>query len=232
MKRALPDDTDGWKQRIVLNVSGRQIETSLATLNKSSFFRGMFEDAVPEEVVFVDADPVAFELLLRFMRRGVVNLALPKGEPAVCCAVLVEADFFGVDELLNAVKAAAWENSQPPVWLDSKRAGWSLSTFDPVPSMPLPLMGDLIARKTQADMAALFDKECGSIGEAIDAGVLPERYWNRAERKVVSMVAAAHTTWAAIGFHSMLAREWTWTSSNPCGVCPCPLEPTDTTAQR
>jgi hypothetical protein len=36
--------------------------------------------------------------------------------------VLAEADFFGVDELLNIVKAAAWENSQPPVWMDPKRA--------------------------------------------------------------------------------------------------------------
>jgi hypothetical protein len=77
MKRVRQDDTEGWKQRVVLNVSGRQIETSITTLNKSSYFRGMFDSAVPDEVVFVDADPNAFELLLRFMRRGAVNLALP-----------------------------------------------------------------------------------------------------------------------------------------------------------
>ena len=99
-----------------MNVGGRAFETTTSLLQqKTMYFRGMFDSAAaPETEVFVDRDPDAFAVLLRFLRHGIVARALPRGDPDVCAAVLAEADFFGVETLLQPVKAAAYRNMQAP----------------------------------------------------------------------------------------------------------------------
>eukprot|EP00966_Prymnesium_polylepis_P156396 3613150-Prymnesium_polylepis.1 len=100
----------------------------------------MFESAAPETEVFVDRDPEAFAVLLRFMRHGRVGSVLtPKMDPALCAAVISEADFLGVDSLLETVKAAATRNMLRP-------------QFKP----------DWERFQTDADAAAHFDQNVGT----------------------------------------------------------------------
>ena len=45
------------------------------------------------------------------MRSGpVVGGLLPRSDPALCAAIIAEADFFGVEALLQHVKARAWRH--------------------------------------------------------------------------------------------------------------------------
>ena len=174
---------DGWSEhKIVLNVGGRRFETTTTLLElKTTYFRGMFESAVPGsrvDDIFVDRDPDGFALLLRFMRQGAVAAVLPRNDPALCTAVLAEADFFGVDALLQAVKAKAYRNVAPTSRFSSD------------------------TELEDAEAARLFDTSVGSISEAIEAGVLPARFFARVQRTVRTLVQPQSTCWVQVGFIS------------------------------
>jgi hypothetical protein len=170
----------------VLNVGGRTFRTTTSLLQqKTSYFRGMFDSAAPEAEVFIDRDPDAFAILLRFLRHGIVARALPRGDPDLCAAVLAEADFLGVETLLQPVKVAAYRNMQVPrsrVGAISQRLNDSSGELD------------------DDGAAHAFDEAVGSITEAIEAGVLPARFFAPVVLTVRSMVPPQSTCWAQIGF--------------------------------
>ena len=78
-------------------------------------------------------------------------LELPEHDPALCRQVLREAQFLGLDALLVHVKAAAHRNAHPDG-----------------------------AETDATALAAALDAEHGGLDGAIEAGVLPARYFGRA----------------------------------------------------
>ena len=94
---------------VLLNVGGTKFSTSITTLTSSSaYFQSLFSEEwannrpnSPDDEVFVDQDPVPFQVLLSFMRLGKVqasDFTLP---------VLLQAKFFGMERLLAAVRGVA-----------------------------------------------------------------------------------------------------------------------------
>lgn len=191
---AATEGANAWSEhKIVLNVGGRRFETTTSLLQqKTTYFKGMFDSATPSQEVFVDRDPEAFAMLLRFLRHGIVARSLPRGDPDLCAAVLAEADFFGVEALLQPVKAAAHRNMQP----STSRMG-AISQQNLIENMEH-------AKRMLDDHAAAdaFDKDVGSIVEAIEKGVLPTRFFGPPRRTIQSLVPPSSTCWAQIGFIS------------------------------
>ena len=58
--------------------------------------------------LFVDQDPKAFEVLLNYMRSGMVYL--PRDDPYLCKKALMLAEYLGVHGFLIAVKAITMKN--------------------------------------------------------------------------------------------------------------------------
>jgi hypothetical protein len=65
------------------------------------------DDDDEDDLLFVDQTPKSFEVLLAFMREGLIN------KTDITQSVLVQADFFGMDTLLRAVKCAAFRYMNP-----------------------------------------------------------------------------------------------------------------------
>ena len=145
---------------MTLDVGGTNFITSVSTLTgASSYFQHAFSDRWHEGdggSIFLDRDPEPFKLLLSYMRTGA--LELPESDPALCRRVLYEAEFFGVDSLLTEVKATA----QRHLHMDD--------------ATPPDEAGDDVTAT-----AARFDAEHGTLQQAIQSGVLPARFFGRAE---------------------------------------------------
>ncbi len=101
--------------RVVLNVGGTRFESSRSTLERaSSYFRSLltrWDDASDAEPLFIDCDANAFEVLLSYMRIGV--LTLPQNDEALCIRVLMHAEYLGLESLLEEVKIKAYVNMHP-----------------------------------------------------------------------------------------------------------------------
>jgi hypothetical protein len=108
---------------VKINVGGSIFTTTKTTLmSNSSYFMSRFSmtwDTTPQvdvdarddddedDLLFVDQNPKSFEVLLAFMREGLIN------KTDITQSVLVQADFFGMDTLLRAVKCAAFRYMNP-----------------------------------------------------------------------------------------------------------------------
>jgi hypothetical protein len=87
---------------IHLQVGGRRFTTTKETLTEESAFfssllSGRWENALEDGSYFIDADPVLFEHILRYLRRGVFPLFFDtaKGhDPYLYLALLEEARYF------------------------------------------------------------------------------------------------------------------------------------------
>ena len=100
--------------RVVLNVGGTRFESSRSTLERaSSYFRSLLTrwDDASDEPLFIDCDANAFEILLSYMRIGV--LTLPQADEALCIRVLMHAEYLGLESLLEEVKLKAYVNMHP-----------------------------------------------------------------------------------------------------------------------
>lgn len=143
--------------RVTIDVGGQLFVTSISTLTgASAYFSHAFSDrwqADGQEMLFLDRDPEPFGHLLSYMRSRA--LELPESDPALCRRVLHEAEFFGVESLLTEVKAVAHRHSNP----DNPDGG----------------------HLSDAAAAAAFDAEHGTLREAMRSGVLPERFFRRAD---------------------------------------------------
>eukprot|EP00956_Cyclotella_meneghiniana_P037931 scaffold146825_cov42-Cyclotella_meneghiniana.AAC.1 len=109
---------------VVLNMGGTRFSTSITTLsNSSAYFESLFSHEWAEsrdngdgEEVFVDQDPEPFRVLLSYMRLGKVEaseLTLP---------VLLQAKFFGMEQLLAAVRYVARRSDDESPLLAAARA--------------------------------------------------------------------------------------------------------------
>ena len=92
----------------------------------SSYFRSLLTrwDDDSDEPLFVDCDANAFDILLSYMRIGV--LTLPQNDEALCIRVLMHAEYLGLESLLEEVKIKAYENMHP----DSEDHPASVAAFD------------------------------------------------------------------------------------------------------
>ena len=112
--RKRPRSTD----KVSLNVGGEIFQTSASTLSaNSAFFARKFSsewsgaEDDDEEHIFLDRDADSFRLLLSCMRHRAA--LLPESDTLLCTRVLLEAQYLGVDWLLEQVKSAAWKHMHP-----------------------------------------------------------------------------------------------------------------------
>lgn len=110
-KRARGGDPD----RVVLNVGGTEFATSRSTLEPcSSYFARRFSEewaggAAGE--IFLDLDADCFRVLLSCMRRR--SALLPAADLDLCARVLLDAQYLGIDFLLDEVKATVQRHTHP-----------------------------------------------------------------------------------------------------------------------
>ena len=104
-------------------------------------------DAQSSRVIFLDQDPQAFELLLNYMRSGMVYL--PTDDAYLCKKTLMLAEYLGIHGFLVNVKAVTMKNI-------ARRDGY---------------LSDEVSE------AAQFDARFGSLRLAVDKGILPVCYF-------------------------------------------------------
>jgi len=146
--------------RVRLDVGGRIFVSSVPTLTAASaYFRARFSDEWCNEVessssieCFLDQDPGPFEHLLSFMRNGFI-----KSED-INEGVLIQAEFLGIERLLQAVKC--WASLQ----LHSHRF---VCVDDSKANTKVEMEGIL------NEIVSSFDEEYGGIMGAIATGILP-----------------------------------------------------------
>ena len=105
--------------RISIDVGGFMFHTNRSTLIGSSvYFRHMFsKDAwveAKQSTLFLDRDSDVFRILLSIMRGGPACCQmLPRDDKSLCVRVLRDAEFFGIDSLLNEVKIVTQKHLHP-----------------------------------------------------------------------------------------------------------------------
>ena len=159
---------------VELHVGGTaRFSTTVTTLSASShYFSAKFSGDWSQEsdsVLYLDRDAAPFEVLLSCMRSRTVAL-LPTDE-CMFKRVLLEAEFFGVDFVLNHVKAKAAQNIH-------------LRQYSKVEHNPLVERvkfgtgGDSNKIGSDADVALrYFNQKWPALEDAFKAGVLPARYF-------------------------------------------------------
>jgi hypothetical protein len=139
--------------RIVLDVGGTRFTTSATTLtSKRDYFASMLShwcDDGPPESLFLDRDPEPFKVLLTYMRTGLLELSADNA--SLARRVLVDAQFLGMQGLIDSVKMAVVENT----------GNITITTGQP-PQI-------------------VFDLLYGSLDAAIRCGALPDRYFGPAK---------------------------------------------------
>ena len=135
MKRATRDDSPPGtaerqkrrkQDRVALDVGGQLFHTSQTTLVANSmYFSRLYSDSWCDDgdgPQFLDRDPDAFRVLLSCMRTR--SIILPENDPELCARVLLEAEFLGVEWLLQEVKARAARNlNKEEQWFDQRYPG-------------------------------------------------------------------------------------------------------------
>mmetsp|Transcript_26521 Transcript_26521/g.44827 ORF Transcript_26521/g.44827 Transcript_26521/m.44827 type:complete len:396 (-) Transcript_26521:1326-2513(-) len=90
----------------VVNVGGTRFHTSRQTLTSGSCFfeaaLSRFAEGAQEDEFYVDRDPVPFPIILNYMRSGVLQCS--KEQQNMLMGVVLEADFYGMDGLVQEVK--------------------------------------------------------------------------------------------------------------------------------
>ena len=152
--------------RVTLHVGGETFVTCRATLEPaSSYFARRFSaewsSGVPSEDCFLDRDADSFRVLLSFMRCGHVSV-LPR-DPALFSRVLLDAEYFGIDSLIEQVKVKVQRH------LHSK---YVQTRFGQV-----ALSGDDLASVEARWTAAAFVEEHGGLHEALDTPWLVDRFF-------------------------------------------------------
>ncbi len=166
--------------RVTLNVGGTHMTTAMSTLEaRSSYFRSMFARWAGEDeeqrMLFLDCDVDAFRVLLSYMRSGVV--LLPRGDVDLCCRVLLQAEFLGMDAFLAEVKSVAWTNARPARGGGGRKGG---SSGADAASSSREGMSE---EARQAEDAAAFDGQYGGTQAGSDKaaagslGTRPSERW-------------------------------------------------------
>ena len=103
--------------RIVLDVGGREFATSISTLTfNSAYFATQFsddwydnqnDDITGTRHYFLDQDPDAFAIILKFMRDQVIKVQ------SLTASVLLLIEYLGIEALIRSVKIKAYCNMHP-----------------------------------------------------------------------------------------------------------------------
>lgn len=98
--------------RIVVNVGGKLFPTFRSTLTmKSTYFEkrlsGRFSDDAGDSEIIVDRDHEPFSIILSYLRSGELLISPDK---LLFSSILIEADFYGIDELLDMVRDQCYCN--------------------------------------------------------------------------------------------------------------------------
>ena len=140
--------------RVSLNVGGEVFQTTISTLTANSqFFSRKFSSewsSDAEDEIFLDRDADSFRVLLSCMRHR--TALLPEGDPLLCARVLLEAQYLGVDWLLEHVKGVAYTHTRDPDDED-------------------------VSVQAIAEPHVQFDTEHGGLDQALSSGVLPARFF-------------------------------------------------------
>ena len=158
---------------VELHVGGTaRFSTTVTTLSASShYFSAKFSGDWSQEsdsVLYLDRDAAPFEVLLSCMRSRTVAL-LPTDE-CMFKRVLLEAEFFGVDFVLNHVKAKAAQNINLRRRSEAQASIVGRTTFGSG--------GDSYKIGSDTDVALrYFNEKWPALEDAFKAGVLPARYF-------------------------------------------------------
>ena len=158
---------------VELHVGGTaRFSTTVTTLSASShYFSAKFSGDWSQEsdsVLYLDRDAAPFEVLLSCMRSRTVAL-LPTDE-CMFKRVLLEAEFFGVDFVLNHVKAKAAQNINLRRHSEAQASIVGRTTFGSG--------GDSYKIGSDTDVALrYFNEKWPALEDAFKAGVLPARYF-------------------------------------------------------
>ena len=129
-------------------------QTTISTLTANSqFFSRKFSSewsSDAEDEIFLDRDADSFRVLLSCMRHR--TALLPEGDPLLCARVLLEAQYLGVDWLLEHVKGVAYTHTRDPDDED-------------------------VSVQSIAEPHVQFDTEQGGLDQALSSGVLPARFF-------------------------------------------------------
>lgn len=211
-------------QRVVIDVGGTKISTTVATIERSSYLHGMVETADwenhPEHVaeIFLDRDPEIFSRLMRLMRQQPHVAGLVPTDPIVCASLLAEADFFGYEPLLNHAKVVAYYNAReakedyPPHTFSAWEEGEEWAAVHARRDAEIKAKFDrqhevdsLHVKRDEAFALSKFDEVFGSIAEALADGVLPKYFLAprpaklaKSER-IVQIMPVDATTWFLVG---------------------------------
>ena len=98
--------------RIVVNVGGKLFPTFRSTLTmKSTYFEkrlsGRFSDDAGNSEIIIDRDHEPFSIILSYLRSGKLLISPDK---LLFGSILVEADFYGIDELVDMVRDKCYCN--------------------------------------------------------------------------------------------------------------------------
>ena len=98
--------------RITVNVGGKLFPTFRSTLTmKSTYFEkrlsGRFSDDADDSEIIVDRDHEPFSIILSYLRSGKLLISPDK---LLFSSVLIEADFYGIDELVDMVRDKCYCN--------------------------------------------------------------------------------------------------------------------------
>lgn len=134
----------------LLNVGGTKFQVSKTTLiENSSYFEALLSgrwregDDEPGGEIFIDQDPAAFDILLTYMRCGLVHM--PREDLYLAKKTLMLAEYLGINGFLITVKAVTVKNIS--------RRGEYLSD--------------------EVSEAAQFDSRFGSLRLAVEKEILP-----------------------------------------------------------
>lgn len=98
------------RDHIEINVGGTTFHCSKVTLcTNATYFKSRLSSPYwdDDEAIFIDQDPVSFQVLLNYMRHGYIK------QSEITDFVLTQADFFGFDSLVKAAKCDAFQYMHP-----------------------------------------------------------------------------------------------------------------------
>ena len=211
-------------QRVVIDVGGTKVTTTVTTIKRSTYLAGMVDLAAWEDdpqytaEIFLDRDPEIFAMVLRLMRQAPHVGGLVPYDPQMCASIIAEADFLGFDGLLEHVKQQAYYNSREPTQDYPKRpevrrlVGEATDDYyrrrGPILKAwqaEIKAITKKFKKKNEAYAVERFDQVYGSIGDALSSGVLPKYFLEPKplvpppSKKIIQLVPTDATTWLLTG---------------------------------
>ena len=103
----------------IVNCAGTTFTTSRQTLQQNKYFSALLSNTFSEgieasqnQMIYIDRDPEAFRVILSYLRTMDPCCISPK-DLHLLGTILTEADFYGLDELVDQIKIKCFENLYP-----------------------------------------------------------------------------------------------------------------------